>query len=537
MDNQIGSALTSAEISMNDNPEASLEVLKSIDKNLLSTRKQKAKYALLYSMALDKNYIDLKNDSLIAPAVQYYSRHGDADIRFRTHYYHARIFENAGDYDNALLAVSKAEALDTATVGADVLCMLYAMKGRIYDIAWRRYDEIAAKELARKYALEAGKYRHYAYYSLSISDSYNSIGDFEACDRCIADAETYIEYFTLTEHHFYNDVIICRMIERNESPESIFKYIDEYIRTYPQYDKINWKNIARAYLYADMPEKALDMLNLYANYYDVSVRPGYYSVLSTTLAELKDYEGALNAHEKYAYINDTDDLRLHQSDLKLVEERYSSEMLKIRQRYKVLFLIVIFFFILIITAFYTVKWYKAYLKNKAEYDFLTKELDELKLIEAKLNDAYRYLSEQMDGRGEASKEILTILGYRIKSLSAFLKRPIPDALSKVPAQIEDLKKNKNHIVDSVGLLYAVNYPDFVTLLHNHGLTSSEIGFCCLYIMGLNMTEVGQIIGKLSSIYNINSAIRKKLDIPNTDTNLDKWLVKKFSELYPPDQML
>ena len=63
-DNQIESALNSAEISMNDNPESSLEVLESIDKDLLSTLKQKAKYALLYSMALDKNYIALRQTAL-----------------------------------------------------------------------------------------------------------------------------------------------------------------------------------------------------------------------------------------------------------------------------------------------------------------------------------------------------------------------------------------------------------------------------------------------------------------------------------------
>ena len=31
-----------------------------------------AKYALLLSQALDKNYIDLQSDSIIAPAVRYY---------------------------------------------------------------------------------------------------------------------------------------------------------------------------------------------------------------------------------------------------------------------------------------------------------------------------------------------------------------------------------------------------------------------------------------------------------------------------------
>ena len=532
MDNQIGSALTSAEISMNDNPEASLEVLKSIDKNLLSTRKQKAKYALLYSMALDKNYIDLKNDSIIAPAVEYYSRHGDADTRFRTHYYHARIFENAGDYDNALLAVSKAEALDTAKVDADVLCMLYAMKGSIYDIAWRPHDAIESYELARRYALESHKFRHYAYYTLYCAMEYRQASDSILFEKCLSEAQDYQEYFTLTERHIYQSIMLNRMIDLEKDSNEVLGFVENYLIEYPQSEKINWKNIARAYQYLNMHEKALEVLKLYTDYNDVSLDPGYYAILSEILAELKDYDEALKAHEKYASINDAEDIKLHQSDLKLVEQRHFHEIQEISQKYKFLYLTIIFLSILFVSLFYIIKWYKAYSKNKSEYDSLIKEYDELRRLEAKLNDAYRYLSEQMDRRGESSKDLMTILGYRIKSLSAFLKRPIPDALSKIPSQIEDIKKNKNYIVDSVGLLYAINYPDFVSVLQNHGLTSSEIGFCCLYIMGLNMPEVGEIIGKVSSIYNINSTIRKKLNISTSETNLDKWLVKKFSELYP-----
>ena len=531
-DNQIGSALTSAEISMNDNPEVSLEVLKSIDKNLLSTRKQKAKYALLYSMALDKNYIDLKNDSIIAPAVEYYSRHGDADIRFRTHYYHARIFENAGDYDNALLAVSKAEALDTAKVDADVLCMLYAMKGSIYDIAWRPHDAIESYERARRYALEAHKFRHYAYYTLYCAMEYRQASDSILFEKCLSEVQDYQEYFTLTERHIYQSIMLNRMIDLEKDSNEVLGFVENYLIEYPQSEKINWKNIARAYQYLNMHEKALEVLKLYTDYNDVSLDPGYYAILSEILAELKDYDEALKAHEKYASINDAEDIKLHQSDLKLVEQRHFHEIQEISQKYRFLYLTIIFLSILFVSLFYIIKWYKAYSKNKSEYDSLTKEYDELRRLEAKLNDAYRYLSEQMDRRGESSKDLMTILGYRIKSLSAFLKRPIPDALSKIPSQIEDIKKNKNYIVDSVGLLYAINYPDFVSVLQNHGLTSSEIGFCCLYIMGLNMPEVGEIIGKVSSIYNINSTIRKKLNISTSETNLDKWLVKKFSELYP-----
>ena len=529
---EIKTSLDNAKCLMEVSPAEALDTLESIDREALTTRKLRASHALLYSMALDKNYIDLKNDSIIAPAVEYYSRHGDADIRFRTHYYHARIFENAGDYDNALLAVSKAEALDTAKVDADVLCMLYAMKGSIYDIAWRPHDAIESYELARRYALESHKFRHYAYYTLYCAMEYRQASDSILFEKCLSEAQDYQEYFTLTERHIYQSIMLNRMIDLEKDSNEVLGFVENYLIEYPQAEKINWKNIARAYQYLNMHEKALEVLKLYTDYNDVSLDPGYYAILSEILAELKDYDEALKAHEKYASINDAEDIKLHQSDLKLVEQRHFHEIQEISQKYKFLYLTIIFLSILFVSLFYIIKWYKAYSKNKSEYDSLTKEYDELRRLEAKLNDAYRYLSEQMDRRGESSKDLMTILGYRIKSLSAFLKRPIPDALSKIPSQIEDIKKNKNYIVDSVGLLYAINYPDFVSVLQNHGLTSSEIGFCCLYIMGLNMPEVGEIIGKVSSIYNINSTIRKKLNISTSETNLDKWLVKKFSELYP-----
>ena len=529
---EIKTSLDNAKCLMEVSPAEALDTLESIDREALTTRKLRASHALLYSMALDKNYIDLKNDSIIAPAVEYYSRHGDADIRFRTHYYHARIFENAGDYDNALLAVSKAEALDTAKVDADVLCMLYAMKGSIYDIAWRPHDAIESYELARRYALESHKFRHYAYYTLYCAMEYRQASDSILFEKCLSEVQDYQEYFTLTERHIYQSIMLNRMIDLEKDSNEVLGFVENYLIEYPQSEKINWKNIARAYQYLNMHEKALEVLKLYTDYNDVSLDPGYYAILSEILAELKDYDEALKAHEKYAYINDAEDIKLHQSDLKLVEQRHSHEIQEISQKYKFLYLTIIFLSILFVSLFYIIKWYKAYSKNKSEYDSLIKEYDELRRLEAKLYDAYRYLSEQMDRRGESSKDLMTILGYRIKSLSAFLKRPIPDALSKIPSQIEDIKKNKNYIVDSVGLLYAINYPDFVSVLQNHGLTSSEIGFCCLYIMGLNMPEVGEIIGKVSSIYNINSTIRKKLNISTSETNLDKWLVKKFSELYP-----
>ena len=59
-----------------ERPDSALTVLKSVDRNLLKTEKSRAHHALLHAMALDKNYINVTEDSIAQVAVDYYSRKG-----------------------------------------------------------------------------------------------------------------------------------------------------------------------------------------------------------------------------------------------------------------------------------------------------------------------------------------------------------------------------------------------------------------------------------------------------------------------------
>ncbi len=528
-DNQVGSALNSAEISMNDNPESSLEVLESIDKDLLSTRKQKAKYALLYSTALDKNYIDIKTDSIIAPAVKYYECYGSKEERFLCNYYHARIYENAGDNENALLYAAKAESLDTSRVSAESKCLLYAMKGRVYYDARKLINAIEAYELACKYALMAGKYCHYANYCLRLADVYIYNHDTANLNKYIKLAEQFHSYFGTFEIHNYSRLIILSMLWNGIATKDYLDYIDNYIKEHPQYDMIQWHIIAKAYLSAGCTEEALTMLDNYAKYYDVSLNISYYGILSDVLEELGDYERALNAQKIFAELVKEDDVRRHRSDIEVVEEGFRNELTQTRQRHYMSYAISISILLIILLLYMNIKWKIQRQHNKKDLEELQQEYAALISLKERMDGTYKYLSGQISKQSHTDQELMKVLGQRIKSLAAFLQQPIPDSLSKVASQIDDLKKNKNYIVDSIGLLYAVTYPDFISDLRAYGLTSSEIGYCCLYLLGLNIPEAGEVIGKVSSVYNVNSSIRKKIGI--TGTNLDKWLINRFTELY------
>ena len=528
IDNQIDLVLTSAEMSLSDNPKSSLEVLELLDNQTLKTREQKARYALLYSMALEKNYIDIKTDTIIAPAVKYYEYHGSKRERFLCNYYQARIYENAGNNQGALLSAVKAESIDTSKVGAEDKCLLYALKGRIYHDEWRIQESIEAYKLACRYALEADKYRHYAYYALKVADMYRYDGDIDNSDKYVLAAEKYKSYFTLGEIHHYHRLILLKMIDSKEDADECLEYAQKYIEEYPQQGMINWHIIARVYLYAGNPDKAYEMLQKYAKYHDVSSDASYYGNLADILDIIGNHKEALEAHRTFAELVKRKDVARHLSDIKLVEERFENELTHNRQNHMISYIVGIAILLLVVTIYMNLKWRKERKSNMNDLKDLQQEYDALIALKERMDGTYHYLSSQITEQSYTDYELRMVLGQRIKSLSAFLQSPIPDSLSKVAAQIDNLKKNKNYIVDSIGLLYAVTFPDFVSELRSHDLTSAEIGYCCLYVLGLNIPEAGEVIGKVSSIYNVNSSIRKKLGI--SGMNLDKWLAKRFGEL-------
>lgn len=90
-------------------PDSALIVLDSIDRGLLTSNSLRAHHALLHVMALDKNFIDVTDDSISNVAVDYYRNHGKRDYYARALYYHGVAYYNRKEYDDAILEFTKAE--------------------------------------------------------------------------------------------------------------------------------------------------------------------------------------------------------------------------------------------------------------------------------------------------------------------------------------------------------------------------------------------------------------------------------------------
>ena len=104
----VDARLDLADSLMESRPDSALTILDSISAADLRGDAQKARHALLLSMALDKNYVDTTTFDVLQPAIDYYPRHGTPDEKLRTYYYQGRIYQNRGEYNDAMLRYMEA---------------------------------------------------------------------------------------------------------------------------------------------------------------------------------------------------------------------------------------------------------------------------------------------------------------------------------------------------------------------------------------------------------------------------------------------
>ena len=106
---EAGRVMDSAEDVMWIRPDSALAALESIDTLSLKTKAQRARYSLLYTMALARNHRDIPDLRIIKPAAGYYDRHGSNDDKMKMYFYLGTAQYDAGDPESAIASYIRAK--------------------------------------------------------------------------------------------------------------------------------------------------------------------------------------------------------------------------------------------------------------------------------------------------------------------------------------------------------------------------------------------------------------------------------------------
>ena len=143
----ITTELKRAEQLMTEAPDSAEKILNAIPRRNLKNRAQKARFALLYSQAMDKCYIDTDNDSLISVAVKYYSKRGSDHEKALAYYYESVMYRNAKNTDAQVESLVKSQKYAENITDHFLNGLIYSKLGQIY---YAQYQISEAEELFRK---------------------------------------------------------------------------------------------------------------------------------------------------------------------------------------------------------------------------------------------------------------------------------------------------------------------------------------------------------------------------------------------------
>ena len=521
--------LLQAENCMEARPDSALALLQAVDTLQLTTDEQKAKYALLLSMALDKNVIDRTDFDVLQPAIDYYADHGTATDQLRTYYYQGRIYVNAGNNPDALKAFMK--ATDKVEDSEDTLtkARLYFAQIDIY-MALLKFDKAREVcETAAKYFKEVGRNSSYANCMVAMINIYTLLGDGEKANQYVGVARKLLPQMSPQIEKQFDDNCLIAISNTAIENETIQIAIDKYLKSYKEGNRDELA-LGNAFLTIGNYDDALKHLMLYPLY--SSEEEIRYNILLAQTFEAKGmYKESFEAYRKYVSLNDSMNVALFREDAQFIADRHNLEMQTLKQeeaKNKILWMGISSICILIAI----ILWICLQLKNRTlQKNLAEQEKFKYQQMYSQMEEEHAQLKNLLEHQNKLDDTIRSTIVQRLNLLNDFFKTHIKDDIhckDNLSKKINKILADQNSFIESTRLAFQSSHPQFIQHLEQQELTNWEIGYCCLYALGLNGKEVGTYMN-LKNNYKINSDIRKKLKLDSHSTNLNCYILQIFEE--------
>lgn len=517
-------ALCQVETFIEEQPDSALVVLQGIDAGDLSSAEERAKHALMLSMALDKNYIDKTDFEVLQPAIDYYEDNGSTTDKLRTYFYQGRIYQNQAN--NALAMESFVNALSEGANSEDLKtkARVHYAQAMIYYSLYDWDNFIESIQYAAALFQESGLHNQYIDCLILIVNGYTLKGDTENALLYIDECQRLTSKMSLNSLCSYYTSYLTYLIKHG-TKQDIENIIKDYKVIIPA-SHIDWLTLSNAYIKIGEYNDALHSILQYDN--SLSSQGIKYQILLSEIYEhLGRYEESLNAYKEYMVVSDSTTWAIMQQDTKFVEERHNLELQTLKEKdSKMRVILWSALFIAILLAIIVFIRYRLKV-NRMEKAIAEQETEKYRLLYLQMEEERDNLTNLLAQSDELAPDVKTAVGKRLELLNKFFTAFITnnsDIDRTASKEMEELLANKDTFMASTKLAFAGSHPKFIKYLEDRGLTDWEISYCCLYALGLKGKEVGSYI-KMRSHYNNSSEVREKLGINEHDTNLGIYIRK------------
>lgn len=477
-----------SERQMENNPEMALAILDSIDHAKLHGRATKARYALLKSIALDKNYIDTTDFTILQPAIDYYLKHGTPDQKLRTYYYQGCIYMNRNEEDSAMTSYLKGLELSNSATDSLTLTKLHIAKGILHYIH-NEIEEVAKADLmAGHIAHLIGNVDHQINALTKAWDNFILLGNKQKSDSLKA-----ICLHLLREHADKADFIIPEIVAHTNQFGSLTEKIDTLEKYSKEYEWIpaGLGTLVHGYSLVGNADKAMHYLEMMPKPATRSDSLCYLARKSEVLETAGRYEEALKIYEDYLYLEELEHIRQLKHNTSFVIEQYMLEREKyhqINRREKIIYAFIIASLLLTLLSLWIT--YKLKLQKIISSNLKSK-IYELETEKYNLNQLLD--TKQATPIHSSLKKVLIT---RVNLLNGIIATEVTQNQSHSTSYntwLDKIKKDKSEFLLSLRQTLSAMYPKTIAYLMTLDFTEREMDFICLFIIGLSGKEIGVYI--------------------------------------------
>lgn len=536
--NAVKYKLEKSEMLMQDFPDSSLAILQSITSGQLAGKKERALYSLLYSQALDKNYIDITDDSIINIAVNYYSNRNDEMRKAQSWYYLGRVYYNANNTKAAVESFLKAKAAAEKSENHFLTGQIYSILGKLlYDQNFFIESADAYKSAAKffKDAEEPGRCANSLSYA---AKNYHLIGeDSVALDYYGRAIELYeqISNVKAVVDNTYCKAAVLLKLKRADSAINCIQSVklkynlrEEALEYYPLLCELNFEkgNYDKARFYG----KAY--LDSEISRSDDKNRCGILWIMKNISLKENNLSDHLKYEEEYLKLNHKILKEKEKRNIKAIEARYSHtnleesySLLEKEGRRNMFIYTIALALILAVSVGIYIYSKKEALRAKRKY------ASDLKILE-KVNSSLKQQLDNIKQRSETTVEcddaVIGGLASRINLIKDLLEYSYvteghPD---KFYNKFQDyMAEHRNGSFDDIIFVANKMYGGVIENLKEQypALNKKELLYCSMIYLGFSSNAIRAMYmhQNATSIYNTRSKINRKLGIKNI--KLDTYL--------------
>lgn len=522
-----------AEQLMTEAPDSAEKILNAIPRQNLKSRAHKARFALLYSQAMDKCYIDTDNDSLISVAVNYYSKRGSDHEKALAYYYESVVYRNAKNTDAQVESLVKAQKSAEHTTDAFLKGLIFSKLGQLY------YTQKQFTESADLF--------------------YNAVTSFNQANSKINEMNSLINYGSAL-HQMGNDTESCDAMREAQNiaislsevnktvllEMDILNFSNDWDKAKTQkikkYILSNRQHFSKGELYRHLSNLYKIEGNIDSSKYCLikyiendNIRTMSYSGGIAQLSHICEEQGnmaeALKYKKMYAAIKDSLYKVERKSIVEELEHKYKNkeitlEKVSIQKQNTLLIIISLLSAVTLIVIIIQIINYhrRSAEKQRTDYEsYITQYDTQYKILQKQYETLSKNVGAYTNDKGEVCIKLIEALNNRLSSLRKLSE------LAYMYGEASPLKfyhkfqehiiitKNKNDefINEIIEVSDILNGGIMGYLIKNHpDLSTYELSYCGLVSLGFTPESIRILYNhtNLHSLYTIRARIKNKVSI-------------------------